>query len=354
MYDVVFLNKNLETEYRAKTIDYYWHSRWYEPGEFQIQIIDDTDFDFDACKYVVTNTKKEIGVVGRWQRKSDDPQVVLLSGLFFEQELFHHVIYPTYSGKRDVWEHSKQICGAYLSNIGLNFTVLSKPSGGVISPDSLSVAFQQTGDYVGTALYALASVYGYGVSATKTDDAISLGIVNYHDRSGETDDEEVVLSVSFNNIKNYDIVHDETAYRNIAIVAGQGEGAERIAETVDISKDGEDKLSLWVDARDLSMEDGDTEAVYREKLRQRGLERLTEHVVIDNVEVEIGEADAERIGVDFDIGDIIGVAITPLKLYYRMKIIEVEDIYNQGKRTVSLVFGSKIPTPWEKVRTLYR
>ena len=92
MYDVVFLNANLETEYRAKTIDYYWHSKWYEPGEFQIEIIDDTDFNFDACKYVVTNTKKEIGIVGRWQRKSDDPQVVLISGLFMEQELFHLLI----------------------------------------------------------------------------------------------------------------------------------------------------------------------------------------------------------------------------------------------------------------------
>lgn len=354
MHDVVFLNKDLETEYRAKTIDYYWHSRWYEPGEFQVQIIDDTDFDFDTCRYVVTNTKKEIGVVGRWQRKSDDPQVVLLSGLFFEQELFQHVVYPTYSGKLDVWAHSNKLCSSYLDDFGFNFVVSGKPSKGVISADSLAVDFQQTGDYVGTALYALASVYGYGVTATKADNGIAFAIANYHDRTGETEDEEVVLSVSFNNIKNYDVVHDETAYRNVAVVAGEGEGSARVVEVVDISQTDEEKRTLWVDARDLSQEADESISAYREKLRQRGLERLAEHVVIDNVEVEINEEDAQRIGADFDIGDIIGIAINPLKLYYRMKIIEVEDIYNQGKRTVSLVFGSKIPTPWEKVRTLYR
>ena len=354
MYDVVFLNANLETEYRAKTIDYYWHSKWYEPGEFQIEIIDDTDFNFDACKYVVTNTKKEIGIVGRWQRKSDDPQVVLISGLFMEQELFHHVVYPTYSGKRSVWDHADRLCDRYLDNIGLNLSVLGKPSNGVISPDSASVDFQQTGEYVGTALYALASVYGYGVSVTRAENGLDVGIVNYHDRTGETDDEEIVLSVSFNNVKNYDVVHDETAYRNVAIVAGEGEGSARVVQEVDISKDGEKKSYLWVDARDLAQEEDETVADYREKLRQRGLEKLAENVVIDNVEVEISDEDAERIGIDFDIGDIIGVAINPLKLYYRMKIIEVEDIYNQGKRAVALVFGSKIPTPWEKVRTLYR
>ena len=268
--------------------------------------------------------------------------------------MFHHVVYPTYSGKTDVWSHSADICSQYIADIGINYTVLSKPQAGVIAPDSLAVAFQQTGDYVGTALYALASVFGYGVIATKKENSISLGIVNYHDRSGSTSDEEVVLSVSFNNIKNYDVIHDETAFRNVAIVAGGGEGADRIVETIDISKDGENKRSLWVDARDLVKEETDTDIIYREKLRQRGLERLTENVVIDNIEVEISEEDAQRIGVDFDIGDIIGVAINPLKLYYRMKIIEVEDIYSHGKRTVSLIFGSKIPTPWEKVRTLYR
>ena len=62
----------------------------------------------------------------------------------------------------------------------------------------------------------------------------------------------------------------------------------------------------------------------------------------------------ERIGVDFDIGDIVWVVINPHKLIYKMKIIEVEDTHNKGKRTVSLVFGNKIPTQWEKVRALYR
>lgn len=354
MYDVIFLDENLETEYRAKTVDYYWRSVWYEPGEFQIQVITDEDLDLNKCKYVVTNTKREIGVIGRWQTNSGDPGTILVSGFFMEQSLFDHCVYPTYSGKRDVWSHASRLCDSYLDDIGVNYTVTGKPSDGVISPDSLAVDYQQTGDYVGTGLYALASVYGYGVAVTKNNDGIDIGIVNYHDRTGETEDEEIVLSVSFNNIKNYDVVHDLTAYKNVAVVAGAGEGSARISDVVDISVEGEKKRTLWVDARDLSQDAEEDIATYRERLRQRGLEKLAEHVVIDNIEVEISDEDAERIGVDFNIGDIVGVAINPLKLYYRMKIIEVEDTYNQGKRTVVLIFGSKIPTPWEKVRTLYR
>lgn len=355
MYDVVFLNGDFQAEYRCKVIDYYWDSRWYEPGEFQVQVLDDSDLDLEACKYIITNTKKEIGIIGRWQRSSDDPQTVLVSGFFMEQALFDFVVYPTYTKRTSAFQHGEQLCRDYLGDLGLPWTPSATPMDGVIAEESSAVDYQQTGDYVGTGMYAIAAVYGYGVSVTLNADRLSIGIVNYHDRSGDGEDEEVVLSVSFNNLKNYDVIRDATAYKNYAIVAGEGEGSARVFTTVD-NRQSDDELlhELWVDARDLSMDADDTIDSYRQKLRQRGLEKLSECVVIDNVEVEISEEDAQRIGIDFDIGDIVGVAINPLRLYYKMKIIEVEDTYSQGKRTVSLVFGSKIPTAWEKVRTLYR
>lgn len=382
MYDVIFLSANFEIEYRCQVVDFYWHSKWYEPGEFQIQVLSDDDLDLDLCKYVITNTKREIGIIGRWQYTSDTMQTVLISGYFYEQELFEHCLYPTYSAmNKDVWQISKEICETYLDELGFDFTVSRKPSGGVISPDSLAVSLQQTGDYVGTALYALASVYGYGVGVTQTENGIDIGILNYHDRTGDGADEEVVLSVSFNNIKSYDVIHDESNFKNVAIVAGEGEGSARVFEIVDLSdtasiykvpfftSNGEPvftaddqrfhvgskrRRALWVDARDLQQEEGETIADYRLRLRQRGLEQLAEHVIIDNVEVAIREDDAERIGTEFNIGDMVSVTINPLKLYYKMKIIEVEDVFSKGKRTVSLIFGNKIPTSWEKVRSLYR
>ncbi|MGN1011217.1 MAG: hypothetical protein ACI4QO_03955 [Clostridia bacterium] len=355
MIDVIFLNKDLEIEYRCKTIDYYWLSKVYEPGEFQIQILTDNDLDLDICRYVITNTKKEIGVIGRWEYDSEKHNTVLISGFFMEQELFEYVIYPTYSAvNKDIWSIGAEICGTYLDDIGHAVTPPAMPSSGVIKGEALSVTYQQTGDYVGTALYTLGSVYGYGVAVTRSEKGIRIDITNYHDRTGETEDEEVVLSVSFNSIKNYDVIHDITSYRNVAVVAGEGEGSARVFEIVDSSQNGERKRYLWVDARDLQQEAGESIESYRLRLRQRGLEKLAENVIIDNVEVEIQQEDAERIGVDFDIGDIVWVVINPHKLIYKMKIIEVEDTHNKGKRTVSLVFGNKIPTQWEKVRALYR
>lgn len=365
MYEVIFLNKDLETEYRCKTVDYLWDSKLYEPGEFQIQIIADDDLDFDVCKYIITSTKKEIGLLERYELDSSSPGTVLISGYFMEQDLFRSVIYPTYEATgKDIWTIKNEICAKYLDNIGYDLTLPTMPSSGVIPDGAKQVSFQQTGDYVGTALYALASANGCGVAVTKNDTGLTVDITNYHDRTGETDDEEVVLSVSLNNIKKYDVIKDSSNYRNVAVVAGAGEGSARVFRIVDISKDGERKRHLWVDARDLQQETLSDEEQrkfpfkayqqYLAKLNQRGLEKLAECVEIDNVEVEVDLETAERIGSDFDLGDIVWVAINPYNLIYKMKIIEVEDTFNAGQRSVSIVFGDKIPTPWEKVRTLYR
>lgn len=538
MYDVILLNASLETEYRCKTIDFLWHSKLLEPGEYQIQIIADDDLDLTVCRYVTVNTKKEIGIIQKWEYSSTDPGTVIVSGYFLEHLLYESVVYPTYSAyNKTIWQVGAEVCSTYLNDLGFPLVLPSQPSSGVIVPESLSVTKEQTGDYVGTLLYDLAAVFGYGVSLSNrltatnlitngdfsdgttgwsefasssvlsaANDTLSItgsgsqlyciaskglggvpdqhklylraklkvtnaacvrqligfytgagtaaivkqvsfplqdavgmlsgiyvssgntsllqmflrhdyadaaaangkvmevqyvsvidltatfgvgneptaaqmdailtqfpnswfdgtvaipsfvptlkaDITNYHDRTGSTDDEEKVFSVGLNSIKKYDVVKDGSNYRNVAVVAGEGEGSARVFEIVDIAETGEQKRHLWVDARDLQQEEGESITDYRLKLRQRGLEKLAETVEIENVEIEIEDDEAQLIGTEYDIGDIVWVVINPVQLAYKMKIIEVEDVYNQGKRSVSLIFGDKIPTPWEKVKRFYR
>lgn len=352
--DVIFLNEQLETEYRCKVIDYLWDSKLYEPGEYQIQVLTDPDLDLNICKYVISNTKREIGVIERWEYNSEDRSTVLIAGFFMEQELYKSVVYPTYNAyNKDIWTIAAELCGTYLDDLGFNISLPSRPAEGVFVPEAESITYQQTGDYVGTGLYSLAATYGYGVSVTKSGAGLKIDILNYNDRTQGNDD-EVVFSDSWGSVKNYDVIKDKSNYRNVAVVAGEGEGAARVFEVVDIAKSNEKRRHLWVDARDLQQEEGETIASYREKLRQRGLEKLAEYVEIDNVEVEIEQEEAEKIGSEFDIGDIVWVVINRHNIAYKMKIIEIEDVYNQGKRTTSLIFGDKIPSQWEKARAIFR
>ena len=204
---------------------------------------------------------------------------------------------------------------------------------------------------------------------------MSINVTNYHDRT-QGDDDEVVFSVARNSIKNFEIVKDKSNYRNVAIVAGEGEGSalncggckhcqgRRNAKSFMGRRkrfgSGRRRQQWKMPPQTASRKQlltryimGDQALklqmlLYRSQLRQRGLEKLADYVEIDNIEIEIESEEAEKIGIDFEIGDIVWVIINPYNLSYKMKIIEVEDVYNEGRRTVSLVFGDKIPSKLEK------
>jgi len=71
-----------------------------------------------------------------------------------------------------------------------------------------------------------------------------------------------IFSAEFRNLDNLNIVDDMTLYKNVAYVAGSGEGAQRTIIIVGTAT-GSDRREMWVDARDIQQ---DMEV-------QRGLDR---------------------------------------------------------------------------------
>ncbi len=91
-----------------------------------------------------------------------------------------------------------------------------------------------------------------------------------------------IFSPEFKTIQNLGFVESQLEYKNYAIVAGQGEGADRrIVEVGDPSITGTDRRVLFVDARDVEEEDENGNALPVEeierKLRERGEQKLAEH-----------------------------------------------------------------------------
>lgn len=96
------------------------------------------------------------------------------------------------------------------------------------------------------------------------------------------DNPPAVFSPEFKTIQNLSYSESMLDYKNYAIVAGQGEGADRrIVEVGDPSITGTDRRVLFVDARDVEEEDENGNALPVEeverKLRERGEQKLAEH-----------------------------------------------------------------------------
>ena len=118
----------------------------------------------------------------------------------------------------------------------------------------------------------------------------------------------VVFSPDFDNMINSNYIRSKKTYKNVTLVAGEGEGSSR--KTVSVgSGSGLERRELYTDARDLSTttSNGGTISTseYNNQLTQRGNEKLADYPISESFE---GESDTTRMFVfkeDFDIGDIV-------------------------------------------------
>lgn len=155
--------------------------------------------------------------------------------------------------------------------------------------------------------------------------------------------QSVVFSYAEKNLNHPYYTYTEEGYANTAIVAGEGEGDARTVVREPESVTGERAREIYVDARDLKQEEGQTQAEYIAALRQRGREKLAEHGLIENFEASIVLDGRYTYTVDWDLGDIVTVQHEPWGKVQNLRVSEVEEVYESGICTVTPVLGSPIP-----------
>ena len=172
---------------------------------------------------------------------------------------------------------------------------------------------QFTGDNLYDVISDLCLQYNWGYKIAKypADDTL-FKIILYlgKDRSyAQNERPYVEFSPNFDNLVNSEYNIDATNYKNVTLVAGEGEGIDRRTELVD---DGGytdlDRYELYTDARDLSSntDSGDlTDAEYKQVLRNRGLSKLAETTVTSNFDASVDYKSMYKYGTDYGIGDIV-------------------------------------------------
>lgn len=120
----------------------------------------------------------------------------------------------------------------------------------------------------------------------------------------------VIFSPNFENIINSNYYKSKSNAKNVALVAGEGEGTARKTSTVGAGS-GLDRRELFTDARDISSDTDEgvlTSEEYTAKLQARGLKDLSEHIIETAFEGEVEATRLFKYGEDFFVGDIIQIA----------------------------------------------
>lgn len=236
------------------------------------------------------------------------------------------------------------------------------------------ISFQKTGTEVYDALQNISTdaELGFDILFRPREKKLIFKVTEGVDRSKISSLEEashaVIFSTDLEDILSSSYYTNNEGLKTLALVAGEGTGAERksIISGSSISK-GFLRRELYVDARDIQSEvqrtttgeDGreDTETIiinhdeYNDLLDDRGKEKLAEHVVVESFEAKIrvtGDVQYEY-GKHYNRGDIVLIQDTDLGVQVAAKVTEVSENYDDDYELI-ITFGYSLPTLVEKIK----
>ena len=152
-----------------------------------------------------------------------------------------------------------------------------------------------------------------------------------------------IFSLEYDNIEDQELTESRMDYSNTAIVAGQGEGVDRVINIIGDNDLGFDSYELFVDARDLEEE---------EELPDRGKQKLAEVDEVLNFDSSVLANNNLVYEEDFRLGDIVTIVNNKWGIKADRRIEKVSEISEQSGFLVEVEFGDSPPTIIEKVKRI--
>lgn len=339
--DLYIMNTNRET---IGVIDDFesliWTPRFTAAGDFEVYIraTPNALSLLQPGNYIYRLDDEMVGIIEKLQL-TEDPE----NGDYFTvtgQDL------KSLLGRRIVWERTILSGNAELAIRQLVNENIINPSRatrkipgimlGEIKGFSEEIDKQVTGDNLLDCINEICESFGYGYKITMgTNREFIFELYKGNNRSQtQSALPRVVFSYKFDNLSTSEYSWDQSKYRNVALVAGEGEGVSRKSTSVgDI--EGIDRYEIYVDANDLSTDEGEIDATtYMVHLRQRGLEKLAENTVVETFNGEIIPGQTYVYKQDYFIGDIVSV-VNKYGIAANVRITEViENEDATGKKLI--------------------
>lgn len=319
--ELLVLNTNYES---IAVLDTYesliWTDRYNSYGDFEIFFAMDESFltFLKEDNYLWLKDSEHVMIIEdiKIDADTEDGNRLIVTGRSLESILERRIIW----GQRVFKGNLQNAIQTMLSECIISPTIADRRIPNfrfVASTDpkitSLTIDNQYTGDDLYTVIKGLCEENNIGFKIVLTDDnwfefSLYAGVDRSYD---QTENPYVVFSPNFENIINSNYFSSKASYRNVTLVAGEGEGASR-KTTVVGSGTGLGRREVFTDARDISSDVGDgvtlSDAEYYAQLRTKGLKTLADCPIATAFEGEVEVTRLFKYGEDFYIGDIVQIA----------------------------------------------
>ena len=319
-----------------------WRRRFFEPGEVELH-----------CKASPENLAllREGNIIHRLDRQeaaiiegvdiksTDTGDEIAATGRMGSSMLDRRIITPTINFTGTVEDAMRKIVS--------DNAITARPLPHLVLGDSAGLmptcSFQATGKNVLTTCTALgrAAPAGLRVRLDVPGRRWVFECYGGADRSVTQHDRPYVLfSDEFQNITGAEYTINTTGYANYAYVAGQDSGQNRVIVEVD-QTNGEPRLEMWVDARDIQQAEGQSTEDYQAQLTQRGFEKLAEAAKAESFAADAVDTANFKYLTDWDLGDIVSFEKWGIRIDQR--ITEVEEVDEGGVTTIPPTCGNPLP-----------
>lgn len=322
-----------------------WTRKYYEPGTFEIHApITSSNLELLRPGNIVTHRLKslrfnniEAGIIENLENEESDIKNELVrSGRFLSSYFDRRLIEKTvnFNGKIEIAMRKLISGSAPIPLVEL----------GEIRGFTETATFQATMKNLLNYLtkLAISGGLGYRLRPDFIEKKLIFEVYKGAERTiSQGVNSRVIFAKSYENLNNAIYRYNNQLYKTEAIVGGQGEGDNRKYVRVG-GGTGLELRQLFVDARDLQSE-GISEEEYTAKLYQRGVEKLAECNIAENMECETEPNINFRYREHYDLGDIVTIRQESWGIDMNNRITEIQEVYQFGGMFVSPTFGNPLP-----------
>lgn len=344
--DIMALDRNFipTGSVRLPYLDLSWHRKYYETGQFSVQIQAEA-YNDEMC-YIFSPERPELGIIQKVVFTGTDG-IVMLEGYFYEKRLADKMIYPAFEKSATRVDYVAAAVEKYKADIPKLEIASYISEGEVVQKQEVGTSLEEMANNVlMVEEKSFRCVYNY------ERDVVYFEIWQGQDRTqSQTKNNFVTFSEGFRNICNVKTQIDDSGYKNYFVVQGGVDDNENQIEAVLDMSGGGYRRELFIDASGKKYNSKkQTLAEYKEILIQKAVEKAEKYVSIHNVEFDaVADAGAKYL-TDYDLGDKCDIIIETIKQSYEARIIEVLETWSRGVHEVTLTFGDKIPTIYERAR----
>lgn len=323
-----------------------WAGRFRQCGDFEIYV-SYSDYYRDLLKedrLVVREDDDMVGIIENVQDGTDteNGDFLIVSGRCARSILSRRIVWDQTTLDCTVEEGMRQlVTDAFISpeipERKYEKLTLAAPHG---YTDEISA--QYTGDNILDVLESLSASNNYGFDITLRDSVLVLDFRKGVDRSrGQHTLPRVVFSEEYDNLQTATYILNKADYKTVALVAGEGEGEARRRTIVgrNVDQSGLHRREVYVDARDVSSNDGKISASeYEAQLAERGDTALAEAPMVQSMEGTIEPMQMYTYKQDYFLGDIVTV-INKHGVEVNTQVLEVVEVWDENGYTCTPTFG---------------